>query len=149
MDNYERDLLELWFKRLNPRDAGPSHAIQSNPNARIQHLRPHYTDERFKNAQTVYLAKGYTLEGETVKGAAYNYSDRYRQWFSDELYTAAWNAAKAIDKDLSTAAAIEAFLRHIHEDPDLKLVHIMAGFNWSNGYDYQVYGFIPGKSDGG
>jgi hypothetical protein len=118
--------------------------VQSDPNTPIQNLRPHYTNEVFKNAQTVYLAKGYAFDGEYVKGAEYNYSDRYRQWFSSELWDVAWSEAKKIDPSVSTAAATETFLRTIHEDPELKLVHIMAGFNWSNGYDYQVYGFIPG-----
>jgi hypothetical protein len=144
MDDFE----QIYWRRMRdymddfiPR---PSHAIQSKPNAPIKHLRPHYTDDRFKDAQTVYLAQGHTLTGEYVKGAAYNYSDRYRSWFSDELYTGGWEAARKVDKDRSTAASIEAFLRHVHQDPDLKLVHIMAGFNVSNGYDYQVYGFIEG-----
>lgn len=149
MDKKQRELWGRITRELNfvARVSGPTHAIQSKPNERIQHLRPHYTNELFKNAQTVYLAKGYSLSGEYVKGAAYNYSDRYRLWFSDELYTAAWAAAKVVDKDLSTAASIEAFLRHIHGDAELTLVHIMAGFNMSNGYDYQVYGFIPGKEE--
>lgn len=138
---------DFWDELFRPLLEQPSIPVQSKPTAPISHLRPHYTDDRFKSAQTVYLAKGYKLTGETVKGAAYNYSDRYRQWSSVESWDKAIHAAKAQFPETNCAAHIEAFLRAIHDDPELKLVHIMAGFNVSNGYDYQVYGFIPGKKE--
>jgi hypothetical protein len=148
-ERYEQMLFERFVGSVLRPEPNLGIAIQNNPTASIRHLRPHYTDDRFKTARTVYLARGYKLEGddgETVKGAHYNYSDRYRLWFTSDLIDAAWDAAKAIDKSVSTAAAIEAFLRHVHQDPELKLVHIMAGFNVSNGFDYQVYGYIPSET---
>lgn len=145
---YEQMLFERFVGSVLRPEPNAGIAIQSNPNQSIRHLRPHYTDDRFKTARTVYLARGYTLDGDSVKGAAYNYSDRYRQWSSVESWDNAINTAKTQFPDMNSAAHIEVFLRTIHDDPELKLVHIMAGFNVSNGYDYQVYGFIPGKKEG-
>lgn len=138
-DDERQRFAEMLFKYREP-----TVAVQSNPNARIQHLRPHYTNEVFKNAQTVYLAQGCKLSGDYVKGAEYNYSDRIWQWKYNEA-RAAWETIKASDLNIDSAAAHEMYLRLVFNDPELKLVHILAGFNVSNGYDYQVYGFIPGK----
>lgn len=145
----QRDYLRILFDELESKReqvARASHPVQSNPNARIQNLRPHYTNEYFKEARTVYLAKGYRLtsDDELVKGASYNYSDRIRQWDWKKA-EAARDTATAQLPETSCAAHIEAYLRAFFDDPDLKLVHVMAGFNVSNGYDYQVYGYIPGK----
>lgn len=144
------DLLRRWDEIEND-VVRATYPVQSDPKARIQHLRPHYTNEHFKTARTVYLARGYKLagaDGETVKGASYNYSDRVRQWHKHEDLERARNAANEATSERDSALWIEVYLQTLTGDAGLKVVHIMAGFNWSNGYDYQVYGFIPGvKTD--
>lgn len=109
----------------------------------IHNLNPHYTNERFKEAQTVWLAKGKSLSSgryPTVKGAEYNYSDRIWQWNWEK----ARKATDVIDASLArnSAAYIQEFLRYYFDNPKIELVHVMAGFNLSNGYPYQVYGYI-------
>lgn len=112
--------------------------VQTDAGAPIQNLHPHYTNSYFSEARTVYLASGHELDGAT-----YNYSDRIRQWDWDKA-DAAWTAVRGEDKRMNTANEHEAYLRLVFDKPNLKLVHIMAGFNVSNGYPYQVYGYIEG-----
>lgn len=122
------------------------HHIERDASKPIEHLMPHYSNDYFKNARTVYLASDCETKegeyGETVKGAAYNYSDRIRQWHTEDEYEAAWKTAKASGHQPRSAAYLEVYLRAILDNPELKLVHILAGVNWSNGYPYQVYGYI-------
>lgn len=117
--------------------------VQSNPTATIKDLRPHYTNEAFKSPQTVYLAAGYKLTPEYVKGAFYNYSDRLPYEGREE----AWKVANAQHSDHNCAAWAETYLRALLNKPNLKLVHILAGFNVSNGFDYQVYGYFEEGND--
>lgn len=120
--------------------------VQSDHCKPIQHLMPHYTDSRFKQPQTVYLADGHRVgKDDYVKGAEYNYSDRLMEWNGWEKYEAAWNAAKASSHEPRSAAYVELYLRTLLDKPNLKLVHVMAGVNWGNGYPYQVYGYITGE----
>lgn len=116
-------------------------AVQSDPNASIRYLRPHYTNEAFRSPQTVYLAKGHKLSPEYVKGAEYFYSDHlHRQYY--EGVSESRKEAREKFPTSDSAAQEEAYLRALMEKPNLRLVHIMAGFNVSNGFDYQVYGVI-------
>lgn len=111
-----------------------------------QLLNPHYTDGRFRQIQTVFLAPGYKTVDQfgtdMVECASYDYSDRLEEWHSHELREAAWKAAESKGFEKNSAAVIEAFLRELFEDPDLSLVHIVAGVNLGNGYAYRVYGYI-------
>ncbi len=110
----------------------------------IYNLQPHYTDQRFAKPQTVWVADGVDINREGyVEDCEYNYSDRIWQWD--------WNKAdaaqKSIDKELDrrSPAYIQEFLRVYFENPAIVLVHVMAGFNVSNGFAYQVYGYSTGK----
>lgn len=108
----------------------------------INHLTPHYTDSRFAHPQTVWLAKGYKTSGrdEMVKGAGYNYSDRIWQWD----WNKADSAHKTIDPSLDrrSPAYIQEFLRFFFDNPAITLVHVMAGYNVSTGYPYNIYGYF-------
>lgn len=110
-------------------------------------LHPHYSDGRFsRSAQTVFVAQGHTTVlqhgTEMVDGAHYNYSDRLFEHFHGEQYDGAWEAAKSSGFQKDSAAYIEAFLRNLFKNEDIKLVHIVSGVNHSNGYPYQVYGYF-------
>lgn len=115
----------------------------------IPHLRPHYSNQYFATARTVYLAEGYKAKSDGrndyAKGAEYNYSDRLWQWDYDKAKKS-WEIAKARGLVANSAAEIEAYLTAYY-DRQLKLVHVLAGFNVSNGYDYQVYGVIFEKDE--
>lgn len=115
-----------------------------NKNAAIANLNPHYTNEYFKEPRTVYLADGYKLKHngsrDYLPKVEYNYSDRLWQWDYDKAQQA-WEVAKAKDLPHNSAALHEAYLTAYY-GRELELVHIMAGFNWSNGHPYQVYGVI-------
>jgi hypothetical protein len=107
----------------------------------IANLQPHYTDEYYREARTVWIADGYKPNDAygAIRGIEYNYSDRIWQWD--------WNKAdglyKSIDSTLDrrSPAFLQEFLRQYFDKPELELVHVMAGFNVSNGYPYQVYGY--------
>lgn len=115
-------------------------------NEPIMNLTPHYTDERFFHPQTVFLREGYRTSDRhsypSVQGARYEYSDRIYGWYAHEKIEAAREFAKTIHLDARTPAHIEAYLQQVFDDPTIKLVHVMAGFNWGNGFPYQIYGFI-------
>lgn len=112
----------------------------------IPDLNPHYTDNRFRQPQTVWLAAGRKLTREGyVKGAEYNYSDRIWQWDWNKA-DACIDTVKANNYDMRTAAGIEIWLRLYFDDPALELVHVMAGFNLATGYPYQVYGYLKGQA---
>jgi hypothetical protein len=111
----------------------------------IANLQPHYTDDYFKKPRTVWMAEGYktvkdSMGYEWIKDAEYNYSDRIWQWD----WNKADSAQKAVDTllDRRSPAYIQAFLRLYFEKPNPTLVHVMAGFNVSNGFPYQVYGYL-------
>jgi len=114
-------------------------------------LNPHYTDSRFLHAQTVFLAPGFTTirqyGSDFVEGAAYVYDDRLLQWHGHEENEAAWEKAKESGFAERSPAKLEAYLQALLKDPGLRLVHLLTGFNWGNGYPYRVYGYIPGKRE--
>lgn len=150
MSDDERDFMRGLFEDLR-KTGGFGISIVSNPHQIINDLRPHYSNTRFRHAQTVYLAAGYQTKQtqfdgdvEYVKGAEYAYSDRIRQWDWNKAEAARKTAIEQVRED-RCAAHIEVYLREFYGDPELKLVHILAGVNLSSGYDYQVYGWIPGK----
>jgi hypothetical protein len=115
----------------------------------IANLDPHYTNSYYAKSRTVWLASGHKTTPDSggyewVKGATYNYSDRIWQWDWDKADV----SRKAVDESLDrrSPAFIQAWLRLYFDKPDLELVHVMAGFNVSNGYSYQVYGYKDGES---
>jgi len=111
-------------------------------------LNPHYTDDRFRQSQTVFLAPGYTTvrqySVDVVEGVYYDYSDRLHQLHGEKC-DEAQKAAEARGFTKNSPALLEAYLQELFGDPDLQLVHIIAGVNLGNGYPYRVYGYIRGN----
>lgn len=113
---------------------------------RIPNLYPHYTHERFRRPQTVYIMEGKKLSTDGyVRNAQYEYNDRMQQW-DYALYMDAVEITKQSGFDNYSAAFHERLLQIYFDDAGLRLVHILAGFNQATGYPYIVYGFIPGAT---
>ncbi len=108
----------------------------------IANLMPHYTDSRFKTPQTVWIAEGQKINNRdgTVSGAVYNYSDRIWGWSWKRCDTVSKSIRESLDP--RSPAYIQEFLRQVLELPELHLLHVMAGFNLSTGFPYQIYGYI-------
>lgn len=94
----------------------------------------HYTDDRFKRAQLVYLG----CSPDELKSLSWDYSDRIYQWDYQKANDAAAIASKSHQS--RTAAWAEAFVAHCYDDK-VELKAIATGFNLSDGYDYFVYGY--------
>lgn len=92
---------------------------------------PHYTDERFRHAQTVF--------GRQEDGLHYDYSDRLYEWNYKKAKRASEDASKTKARP-GSANWHEAWLSSYHGKP-VALKHVMAGWNWSNGYPYAVFGY--------
>lgn len=119
--------------------------IVSNKNTVIWSLWPHYSNSQFDTDQTTFLAPGYRLEPDyirSVKGIAYDYSDRLWQWDWNKADQAN-KAAREQHEQTNTAAFCETFLRLYFDKPNLVVVHLISGVNRSNGYPYVVYGYLP------
>ena len=99
-------------------------------NKPLTNWMPHYTNSHFKHARTIW--------GEEKKGIGYNYSDRLVEWD----YEASKKAVEIANKKAKqqTAKWAQEYLSAYH-GKKVKLYHIMAGHNWSNGYPYRVYGY--------
>lgn len=109
---------------------------------------PHYTDSYFQHPQTVFQSATHRLIDGYVQGAEYNYSDRLLQWYGWEKSDKADKSAKESGFNRWSAGWAEVWLRSLLDDPTLELVHMLAGYNWSNGYGYWVYGYITGNANG-
>ena len=127
----------------------PKIRIISDPLASISSplLFPHYSDERFLEAQTIFLKKGFKAPVgfcgiEQVKGALYRYSDRLLQGFSSEKTDKAWEAARNSGYDHYTAAYREVYLQSLFENKSLQIVHILSQLRQDNGYSLRIYGFL-------
>jgi len=120
----------------------PGETANTISNEPLHNLNPHYTDGHYKTARTVWIASGYCTTGDygTVEDAEYNYSDRIWQWDWNKA-DAAWNSIGDTFTKRSPAF-LQEWLRGYFNNPKLELVHIMAGFNVSTGYPYQVFGYI-------
>lgn len=74
-------------------------------------LNPHYTDNRFKEPQTIFLESGFEtvrqFSAEMVKGASYDYSDRLHQWHGEKC-DEAFKRVKAKGVPEKTPAFFEA-----------------------------------------
>jgi hypothetical protein len=104
---------------------------------------PHYTDQRFKKPQTVFCSEPDKLKDDgfgnaIIEGCHYDYSDRIYEWDGDKAREAAKATTEAGYKP-RTAKWYQAYLHYFY-GKDVKLVHIVAGVNHSNGYPYCVYG---------
>jgi hypothetical protein len=71
----------------------------------ILNLNPHYTNERFRHAQTVW--------GHKEEGLCYNYSDRLSQW-DYAASDAAREKVKASGLDGRTPRALQLYLSEYH-----------------------------------
>lgn len=78
---------------------------------------------------------------DSVDGCSYDYDDRIGGWYTHEEREAAWEAAKE-KHQLRTAAFIQEYLRILYKEPTLTIIHIVAGVNHSNGYPYNVFGYV-------
>jgi len=89
---------------------------------------PHYSDERWRDAQLIYGTQGKTDEGA--------YSDRLWQW----NYEAAERASAATKGMSDSAARWEKWLSEYYQRP-VVVRYILGGVNWSSGYNYYYVGF--------
>lgn len=96
----------------------------------ILHDYPHYSDDRFKEQQTIF--------GQEQKGLIYDYNDRLQQW-DYELNERAWQYAAETETP-HTASFYEKYLSG-YRGAKVTLYHIIAGVNYSNGYPYLVFGY--------
>ena len=101
------------------------------------HTSPHYTDDRFKNEQTVFGEQPKSRYGHD--GLHYDYSDRLWQWdySKAEKSIEIANASGATPK---SCRWYEAYLSAYFDRP-IEIKHIVAGVNRSNGYPYCVFGY--------
>lgn len=92
---------------------------------------PHYSDERWREAQLIY--------GKKCKCDNGNYSDRLWQWDSvaAERASAACKAAGVAGR---TVRSWETWLSAYHERPVI-VRYILGGSNWSTGYEYYFIGY--------
>ncbi len=98
---------------------------------------PHYTDDRFKTAQTVFGKPPKSDYGH--KDLNYDYSDRLWEWD----YNKAKRSSEIASGTGATARSVrwyEAYLSAYFDKP-IEIVHILAGFNVSNGDPYAVFGY--------
>ena len=113
--------------------------IPSNPLEPIN-IRPHYSDHRFDQPQTTYLASGMRDEGShAIKGLSYDYDDRLRQW-SYTKFEASFAAADRSGEPRESANWFSALMTHYKGEP-VEVLHVLAGVNASSGYPYFVLGY--------
>lgn len=113
----------------------------------------HYSDDRYKHAQTVF--------GRRRDGLSYDYSDRFPQWDSEKWREGHDKAKEMADRGeivMGSVRYYEIVLSYFHNavemisvdpadltkfrtNPTVSIEHVLIGFNWSNGFSYQVYGY--------
>lgn len=104
----------------------------SNLDSHIPNFSPHYTDKRFQHAQLIWGR-------DDAKDIHWNYSDRLSQW-DYRKNQESWDKAKADGFKPGTARFYQAYLSN-YEGKPIELVGIMSGYNWGNGFPYQVFGY--------
>lgn len=146
-----REFREGTSRNDDPKDH--AYSCIDDPNVRLPGC--HYSDDRFKHAQTIW--------GHKRKRTGYNYSDRFSQWdynLWDEAHDIAqaeskkagceWQAGSVRYFELVLSyfhAKVHTFqvdvsdLTQVSADPIVKMDHVLTGFNVSNGYDYKVFGY--------
>lgn len=97
---------------------------------------PHYSDERFRDPQTVFGKPG-PRTGHP--GLTYDYSDRLWEWDYRKAEEAA-KAAEASGAPKKSARYYDAFLTAYHGKP-CHVEHVIAGVVASNGHPYAVFGY--------
>ncbi len=104
---------------------------------------PHYTETRFKTAQTVFGEPSKSPYGH--KDLNYDYSDRLWEWDYNKAKLSS-ETATATDATPKSARWYEAYLSAYFDKP-IEIVHILAGYNVSNGYPYAVFGYRDAAND--
>lgn len=112
---------------------------------------PHYTEERYKHAQTIY--------GRRLKTLGYDYSDRFLQWDHKKWEEAQKNAEGQTTFEVGSVHWYEYILSYFfHEDKirfdvsakdwseyilvlPIEIKHVLAGYNVSDGFPYHVFGY--------
>jgi len=104
----------------------------NDKNEKLQ-LHPHYRDPRFanKSAQIVF--------GSREPNLKYVYDDRLQQW-NYEKYKSSWKKAINSGKTKDSCAFLEIYLSAYFDKP-IEIKCVLAGVNWSNGYEYWVAGY--------
>jgi hypothetical protein len=92
---------------------------------------PHYTDARFRQAQTVFGGEQDELH--------YDYSDRLFQWNPQKSA----DAVKAADESGAVKRSADWYESYLSAycDKPVELKHVLAGCNWATGYPYTVFGY--------
>lgn len=117
--------------------------FSGTPNTEVElETHPHYTDHRFRHPRTVFCAEPENLKenesGPFIKGCTYDYSDRIEEWDRDKARKAR-EAATEKGHLRNSAKWYEFYLSYIYGE-EVKLIHIVAGINHSNGWPYCVFG---------
>jgi len=99
----------------------------------------HYTEDLFRDAQTVFGRKA------KHKSGGYDYSDRYLEWDYDkwregERLAQAEAKSNKSKWEICSVGYFESILTHFHGKPTT-IHHVLTGFNWSDGYSYYVFGY--------
>jgi len=106
------------------------HTLQPTKNKKeiIENFSPHYSNELFKKAQLVF--------GEKCETDSCAYSDRLEQWDYDKARMAREIANSTCTQN--TGLWVEKYLSE-YFNRSVEIKYIMAGFNISNGYEYQFF----------
>lgn len=126
-----QDIMNMLTTRHMRRDDRSPGVGTSDKNAVLQNLYPHYTNEYYRHPRSAF--------GREVDGIEYAYSDRLLEWDYSK-HQAAWEHAKNNGLTTQTCAFFEAYLSTYFDRP-VEILHILAGWNWGNGYPYQVFGY--------
>lgn len=119
---------------------------------------PHYTDKRYQYGLTEFCLYPEELvdygKYNLIEGLKYEYSDRLYEQNREKVRLAIEHTNLTLKvspndwQTKSTARYHQEILRFLFDDPNLQLIHLIAGYNWDNGYPYLVYGFLTGGSNG-
>jgi hypothetical protein len=101
------------------------------------HTNPHYTDNRFKEPQTIFGKPAKSPYGHSH--LSYDYSDRLWEWDYDKAEASVEIANKS-NVPKGSCLWFEVYLS-AYFGYQIELEHIIAGVNHSNGYPYCVYGY--------
>ncbi len=122
----------MWWPCQNP-------TYSNDPSVSL-HLFPHYSEERFQHARTVF--------GTPEKGLNYDYSDRLEQWWGRDKMKQAREHAMKLNTVRNSADYLSVVVSFLYDEPR-KVLHVLSGINSANGYPYFVVGHKAADSTGG
>jgi hypothetical protein len=129
----EEDTYGIWHMRRRKKKTidGDEVIYGTTDMDAVLYVDPHYTNEQFRHAQTIF--------GSREDGLFYEYSDRL--WQRDyEKAEKAIDTATASGAKFRTARWYQVYLS-AYCGKKIILKHMLAGWNWSTGYAYQVFGY--------